>query len=913
MRAESKNLGVPPLRAPDGLPQGRRDALSYLILAGALFALYLISFRRYLLFHSLVEIFSVIISCGVFMFSWNSRRFMDNNYLVFIGVACLFIAFLDTLHTLAYQGMGVFPGHGSNLATQLWVQARFIQSVSFAAAPFFLGRRVKAGFVFLGFTALTAVLLAGLFYWKVFPVCYVPGRGLTPFKISCEYAVAAILLAALVFLVQKKSFFEPRIFGLLAASIVSTVLSELAFSHYVSIHGEFNLIGHFLKVVAFYFLYKATIETGLSRPYDLLLRDLKRSEQRFLAQRDRAQTYLDVASVMMVVIGRDQTVTLINKKGCEILGDGADGIVGKNWFDEFVTPDIREEARAVFRELVAGRVEPTEYFENTVLTRDGETRLIAWHNSLLTDGEGKVTGTISSGNDITAYRRFHQTLKDNEELFRTAVDNYPSIFVIYDKQRRIKFMNSYGLRIYGMPKENVLGRRCEEVHPPHMALTFLPALRRTFETGTVHTVECPLRFPTGSFVFVMTYVPMLDERGEIKQVLGISYDVTERKLAENALKKIRGELEVLVAKRTAELREANEILEKIFSSTHFSLVYLDIHFNFVRVNKAYADACGHPVGYFTGKNHFDLYPDAENEKIFETVIRTGEPFSVSAKPFEFPDHPEWGTTYWDWSLLPVREPSGRIEGLVFCLVDVTKRKQAEEELSRTRQRLDEAQRLSDIGTLAATVAHELRNPLASIHVTAFNMLRKANNPELRKYFDLIEKRIEESDQIINNLLFYSRIRPPKYQRVELAPVIEECLSVARSRYAQGSGRIKEHIDLAGPLEIDGDPVQLREVFGNIINNAYDALWNREGTVSVEAAVSGPRLSVSVKDTGPGMDDGVLENVFNPFFTTKSKGTGLGLTVSKQIIDLHGGRIEVSTKKDRGTAFTIILPVKTETS
>lgn len=139
-------------------------------------------------------------------------------------------------------------------------------------------------------------------------------------------------------------------------------------------------------------------------------------------------------------------------------------------------------------------------------------------------------------------------------------------------------------------------------------------------------------------------------------------DITERKLAEKVL------------------MERGELLERIFDATHFSIVYLDKDFNFIRVNKAYADACGHPPEFFPGKNHFDLYPNEENEAIFRHVSETGMPFTIYAKPFEFPDHPERGVTYWDWTVYPVKSVNGTVEGLLFVLLDVTKNKKAEDAL-----------------------------------------------------------------------------------------------------------------------------------------------------------------------------------------------------------------------------------------
>ena len=136
------------------------------------------------------------------------------------------------------------------------------------------------------------------------------------------------------------------------------------------------------------------------------------------------------------------------------------------------------------------------------------------------------------------------------------------------------------------------------------------------------------------------------------------------------------------------LRENNEILERIFDSTQFCVVYLDREFNFIRVNQAYAKACGYPREYFLGKNHFHLYPQEENEAIFRRVVKTGEPFTITAKPFQFPDHPEWGVTYWDWTLHPLKDHKGNVETLLFVLLDVTERWRGEDTQARLGRILD---------------------------------------------------------------------------------------------------------------------------------------------------------------------------------------------------------------------------------
>ena len=149
--------------------------------------LYPLATNYYLVFHSSVEIFSIVIAFGIFVIASNTREYQDNDYFLFIGIAYLFIAIIDGLHTLAYKGMGVFPVVGSNLATQLWISARYLQSITLLVSPLFLKRKGKVMGIFLAYFIATALLLSSIFFWKVFPVCYVEGVGLTTFKILSEY------------------------------------------------------------------------------------------------------------------------------------------------------------------------------------------------------------------------------------------------------------------------------------------------------------------------------------------------------------------------------------------------------------------------------------------------------------------------------------------------------------------------------------------------------------------------------------------------------------------------------------------------------------------------------------------------------------------------------------------------------
>ncbi len=257
----------------------KKSYLKILLSILLLFGLYLTILHSYLLFHCLAEIFSIVVACGIFMLAWNSRRFLDNTYLLFIGIAYLFVGSLDLIHTLSYKGMGVFQGYGTNLPTQLWITARYMESLSFLIAPFFLGRGLKTNFVFLGYSLAISLLLGSIFYWNLFPECFVEGMGLTPFKKISEYIISLFLFASIATLFKKRREFDTIVLRLLIASIILTIVSELAFTLYVHAYGLPNLIGHYLKIISFYLIYKAIIETGLARPYTLLFRNLKQSEE----------------------------------------------------------------------------------------------------------------------------------------------------------------------------------------------------------------------------------------------------------------------------------------------------------------------------------------------------------------------------------------------------------------------------------------------------------------------------------------------------------------------------------------------------------------------------------------------------------------------------------------------------------
>lgn len=274
------------------LPERNLNVLGFI---GLVLGICLTRAYNYLLFHSLAEMFSIFIACGIFMFAWNARQFLKNNYLIFIGIAYLFIAFLDVLHTLSYSGMGVFEGFSTNLATQLWIVARYVESLSFLIAFFLFQRKPKANLIFFSYTVILSIVLISIFYWDIFPVCFIEGVGLTPFKKVSEYAICLILLAAVFMLRKKRKEFDLRVFRLLTTALIITIVSELVFTFYVHAFDFLNMAGHILKIMSFYLIYKAVIETGFMKPYHIMFRNLSESNEhlkREIGERIRVERLL---------------------------------------------------------------------------------------------------------------------------------------------------------------------------------------------------------------------------------------------------------------------------------------------------------------------------------------------------------------------------------------------------------------------------------------------------------------------------------------------------------------------------------------------------------------------------------------------------------------------------------------------
>jgi PAS domain S-box-containing protein len=365
-----------------------------------------------------------------------------------------------------------------------------------------------------------------------------------------------------------------------------------------------------------------------------------------------------------------------------------------------------------------------------------------------------------------------------------------------------------------------------------------------------------------------------------------------------------------VNERSAELTRQQYILDTFMESIPDRIYFKDLQSRITKANKAHATMMGfsNPVEEI-GKTDFDFYPEELARARYDQeqkIIRTGQ----SLLSVEEPD----GTGRWALTTkMPLRDEHGKIIGTFGISHDITEMKQAQAELVRQ-------ERLSALGQLTATVAHEIRNPLGTVRTSVYVINDAVGKLEmetdearrLERALQLAERNIARCDTIIAELLDFTRVWAPQLSSTDidewLSGVLDEMLD---------QGTIPESIpcirELNADIEVSVDTEHLRRAVINIVGNAVDAMQEEAGSrsgnrLTVHTHVVDERLEIRVRDTGCGIPDEVMDNLFEPLFSTKSFGVGLGLPIVKGIMEQHGGGVELESQIDAGTSVTLWLPI-----
>ena len=542
--------------------------------------------------------------------------------------------------------------------------------------------------------------------------------------------------------------------------------------------------------------------------------------------------------------------------------------------------------------------------------------------------------------EIAERKQAEEEIRRHRDYYRAVVDGLHDQVIVVDRDCRVTDVNAAFLRQMGHTREEVIGRRCHElIHRQGEigddAFHSDPA-QQVWETGQ------PTRFTQASYDrdgdtrwFDVTVSPLYDAEGQVTQVVEAYRDVTTERRLEEKLAGVHSLGQDLVLSR-------NE--KQVAQVTTDSAIFL-----------LQARLCGLwltdeekriliPQAYAGQTESMNLYgrPLDDEEDIIAAVARSGEPIYVPAAQKE-PGHIDPATNAGREASselcvpLKVRDeligvlyaesagPDGFDETAIRSLsvladysalaLQNARLYEAEREqrrlLEESQIQLVQSEKLAATGRLASSLAHEINNPLQAIHNSLQLMLSFPLEPgEQQEYLQIASEEVERLVGLVSRMLSFARRPQREMKPTDLNKVVEKVLALTH-KYLQHH-RVALWRDLCPDLPaVLGNPDELGQVFMNIVLNGVDAM-TEGGTLRVSSRIAADeRLAVVISDTGPGIPSNHLDRIFEPFFSTKDDGSGLGLSISHSIVERHGGEITVQSIEGEGTTFTVWLPVMQE--
>ncbi len=399
-----------------------------------------------------------------------------------------------------------------------------------------------------------------------------------------------------------------------------------------------------------------------------IIRDITervRAEKALSEAEQQLRTVMINMPVILFALDQQGKFTLSEGKGLKALGLKPGEVVGRSVFEMYAdNPRVLEHVRRA----LSG--------EECAYIAEGQGLAFDTRYYPVRDPDGQVIGISGAAIDVTARVQAEAALRESEERYRLLVELSPAAIFVHS-HGALLFANAAGATMLGAahPGELTGKSLVAFIHPDH---------RREWaiRTEQIEQAGQPRRLEQTQFVaadgrtlYAEVSAAPITYRGQAARLVVVR-DISRRRQAET------------------ELAERSRLLEAFFANTLTCIVLLDRDFNFIRVNEAYARAGAREVSDFPGHNHFEFYP-SEAQAIFEDVVKTKKPFQIFARPFVFPDHPDWGATYWDWTLVPILDNVGEVEFLVFTLNDVSERVRAEAE----RRKLAGAVEQTDVGVM----------------------------------------------------------------------------------------------------------------------------------------------------------------------------------------------------------------------
>ncbi len=586
--------------------------------------------------------------------------------------------------------------------------------------------------------------------------------------------------------------------------------------------------------------------------------------------------------------------TYVNPKWCELSGLSFEAALGDGWLDALV-PEDRKGVLDGWRKKIADRAPSVA--EYRFLRPDGS---IVWvfgrAEPEIIDGE--MTGYVGTITDFTEKKLVEDELRESRQLFESLANVSPVGIFRTDARGFTTYVNPKWCEITGLTFDEAMGTDWYASIHPEDADQSLSGWEKAVENKTESVAEFRFNHKDGDIRWVFGKAVPEFQEGVLKGYIGTITDITERKLYENSL------------------IENDVIMRRAEQVAGFGNWAFDFNTGMVRVSEGAALIYGLEPREYSIKEIKAIplikYRDALDQEM--ELLKLGvKNYSIE---FEI-KRPDNGDIRLIHSIAVFEKQQNVVFGVIRDITERRRIEQAlierekkekqlvEEELARTKDALVRSTRLAAVGQVSATIAHDLRNPLGAVRNAAFYLKRKMDqqDPKVTNYLQIIDSEIETADKIISNLLQMAKVKEPEKIKTDLRDLIEQAMG---NQYKKLNIEVKLSLD-RDPFVLSVDATQMVQVFRNLFENSSHTS-DQNVCVRVQGQFSENAATILVCDNGPGISADVIETLFEPLVTTKAKGTGLGLTICKQIVEKHGGSMTLENHEGFGACFKIVLPL-----
>jgi len=623
------------------------------------------------------------------------------------------------------------------------------------------------------------------------------------------------------------------------------------------------------------------------------LRDIterKRMEREIREATKRFEKIAEVGEDGIVVFDEDSRIEFANQMACEIMGLAKDQILGREFFSLIGKRDEEFLEEMVMRGEGMGQKVCTEMSIRTPQGPTKETEVCI----APTQSEGGQIKTYAYIRDITERKKFEKELKESEEKFRNLFERVRHGLYISTKEGRFVDCNQAMWGVLGyQDKEEFL--RIDIARD----LYAKPEDRKTFQDlvekqGFVKDFEVEWKKKNGEKVTVsLTAHAKKNEKEEIIGYEGIKIDISDRKRMER------------------ELKEANEFLMNLIESSVDGIIVTDMKGNILIFNKGAENILGYKAEEVVGKmNIRNVYEAGVAKGVMEKLRSPdyGGVGKLTSIPI-FHRRKDGELIEGDLSASIIYDEEGKEIASIGIFKDLRERLKIERELREMQQALLQSEKLAAMGRLTSQIAHELNNPIYGI-MNTLELLKTEIPPESkrRRILELSLSETQRLAEMLRNMLSFSKPEEEKRRPVKINELVEGILLVMEKQMRESNIKVETYFDEALP-EVMASTNQMRQVMLNLLKNAKEAM-PKGGSLTVRTSREDRKVMVVIQDTGVGIPEEIRDKIFDAFFTTKQKvkGVGLGLSVCYGIIKDHGGEIRVESEVDKGTAFTILLPI-----